>query len=334
MRIRVAVPDEQTDPHVINAVLESVTRVDESMIRRGASPTSDELVAAGARWAPEPPGDEHFDHGGIIAARGHGDCDDWAPLDAATDRVTGKDPGARAIVIPSGPTTYHAVVQRGDGSLKLGPDDISARAGMHPMSEQKAVAAGGVLSVSGAGDYYGACLPTVGPLSLRAGPQMSVRGCDTIRGAMYEGRCDMPLSGSPLIGSRHRRGERRGGRRIHGGHVPYALSSTAHGFTPEEAMGHAILGAIVTSDASEMVTHPDRYKLLAVHAHLSGMAPQDVHRMLAETVHADAVREGQALNMHPGSVLAEMAGRMGVPAHPGHIADAILHDIHRGGWTA
>ena len=89
MRIRVAVPDQHVDPHVINAALETVTRLDESMIRQGTSPTSDALVQAGAIWHPEPPGDEHFDHGGTIAARGAGDCDDWAPLDAATRRLRG-----------------------------------------------------------------------------------------------------------------------------------------------------------------------------------------------------------------------------------------------------
>jgi hypothetical protein len=331
MRIRVAVPDEHLDPHVINAALEAVTRLDESMIRSGASPTSDELVAKGAVWHPEPPGDEHFDNGATIAARGAGDCDDWAPLDAATRRLKG-DTHARAIVIPSGPSTYHAVVQSGDGRVLLGREDISARAGMKPMSEDKARQWGGVVGCCG--DYGGACLPTVGPLSLHAGPQMSVRGCATVSGTMYEGRCDMPLGGSPLLAARAARGFRAQGRRVHGGHVPYALSSTAHGFTPDEAMAHAILGAIHAADASEMVTHPDRYKLLAVHARMAGVQPAAVVHMLAEQVYADAYHEGAARGLPPAHLLGELARQLGTRADPAHIAAAIHQDIQSHGFRA
>src|SRR5208282_6915953 len=126
MRIRIAVPEEHVDPSVIDAALEAVTRLDESMIRKGQSMTSHDLVDAGAVWKPEPPGDEHFDHGGTIAARGWGDCDDWAPLHAATLRANGDDPGARAIIVPSGKHNWHAIVKRSDGST----DDPSADAGM------------------------------------------------------------------------------------------------------------------------------------------------------------------------------------------------------------
>lgn len=126
MRIQVAVPEAHVSKPVLDGALEAVTRLNESMLRKGDTPTSDQLIASGARWKPEPPGQEHFDHGGVIAARGHGDCDDWAPLHAATLRVTGEDPGATAVVRRSGPQRWHAIVRRSDGTI----DDPSLAAGM------------------------------------------------------------------------------------------------------------------------------------------------------------------------------------------------------------
>lgn len=126
MRIQIAVPESHVTKPVLDGALEAVTRLNEQMIKSGDTPTSDELVAAGARWKPEPPGQEHFDHGALIAHRKHGDCDDWAPLHAATLRVTGEDPGARAIVRKSGEKRWHAIVQRSDGTI----DDPSTGAGM------------------------------------------------------------------------------------------------------------------------------------------------------------------------------------------------------------
>lgn len=126
MRIVVAVPEAHVKKPVLDGALEAVTRLNEDMIKSGVSPTSDQLIEEGAKWKPERPGDEHFDHGALIAKRGHGDCDDWAPLHAATLRVTGEDPDARAVVRKSGPKRWHAIVQRGDGSI----DDPSLEAGM------------------------------------------------------------------------------------------------------------------------------------------------------------------------------------------------------------
>lgn len=126
MRINVAIPEAAVKKPVLDAALEAVTRLNEDLIKSGTSPTSDQLIAAGARWQPEKPGAEHFDHGALIASRGHGDCDDWAPLHAATLRVTGEDPGAHAIVRKSGPKRWHAIVRRSDGTI----DDPSLAAGM------------------------------------------------------------------------------------------------------------------------------------------------------------------------------------------------------------
>lgn len=126
MRINVAIPEAHVKKPVLDAALEAVTRLNEDLIKSGVSPTADQLIDQGATWQPEKPGDEHFDHGGLIAERGHGDCDDWAPLKAAQLRVTGEDPGATAVVRKSGEKRWHAVVRRSDGS----EDDPSLDAGM------------------------------------------------------------------------------------------------------------------------------------------------------------------------------------------------------------
>jgi hypothetical protein len=125
VRIQIAVPEAHVTKPVLDGALEAVTRLNEQLIESGA-PTDEDLIARGMKWKPEPPGQEHFDHGAIIAKRGHGDCDDWAPLRAARLRVTGEDPGARAVVRKSGPKRWHATVMRSDGS----EDDPSLDAGM------------------------------------------------------------------------------------------------------------------------------------------------------------------------------------------------------------
>jgi hypothetical protein len=125
MRVNIAIPEAQVTKPVLDAALESVTRLNEQLIDGGA-PTAKQLIEQGAQWKPEPPGQEHFDHAGILAQRGWGDCDDWAPLHAASLRKTGEDPGAKAVVQRSGPNTWHAVVERSNGKI----DDPSRAAGM------------------------------------------------------------------------------------------------------------------------------------------------------------------------------------------------------------
>lgn len=126
MRVQIAIPEEHVSKPVLDGALEAVTRLNEQMLRKGDTPTDEQLIAQGARWKPEPPGQEHFDNGAEIAKRGHGDCDDWAPLRAARLRVTGEDPDAVAVVRKSGHKRWHATVIRGDGS----EDDPSLDAGM------------------------------------------------------------------------------------------------------------------------------------------------------------------------------------------------------------
>lgn len=126
MRINVAVPEAHVEKPVLDAALESVVRLNESMLNRNEIPTFKEGLKTGIKWKPEPPGAEHFDHAKTVLARKWGDCDDLAPWHAASLRHSGEDPDALAVVRRSGPKTWHAVVQRSDGSI----DDPSLDAGM------------------------------------------------------------------------------------------------------------------------------------------------------------------------------------------------------------
>lgn len=321
MRIQVAVPEEHVSPEVIDASLETVTRLDESMIRSGQAPTSRELLKQGAIWRPEPPGDEHFDHVGTIAARGWGDCDDWAPAHAATLRASGEDPGAVARVVPSGPSTYHAIVQRSDGSI----EDPSVAAGM------KANRVGGPdpehieLYACDPHDgriYQGSLLPTVAPLSLHCGPTFAVRGATVVGvGNLFEGRCDVPIVGSPLLHVRsywrHRPSHRR---RCHGT-MPYAISCSALGCTPEQALNAAIVGAILCGDAAEMHTSLDRYKLLATQHALAGFSPGEVREALVQQMTSDLLTHAKNTNTHPELHSKQLLSQL---AAQGHVSGCIV----------
>lgn len=174
MRIRLAVPESVVSPTTLDAALEAVTRTNEALITSGLVPTSDEAIRRGVKWRPEPPGDEHFDPATTVMVRGHGDCDDLAPFAAATRRVTGEDPGARAGVIQNGPNHYHAVVFRSDGSI----EDPSAEAGMY--------------------DYHPPCQPRfAGHTASR--PLIQHR----VHGDGYVARCDVPWQGTRMAISGH-----------------------------------------------------------------------------------------------------------------------------------
>ena len=128
MRIALAVPDRHVTPEFIEAALEATTIANQELLRDGVSPTASQVMAAGAKWRPEPRswGEEHFDLIPTVAGRGWGDCDDWAPGVAAELRHTGADPGARAIIRRSGAKSWHALVQKSDGTII----DPSSWAGM------------------------------------------------------------------------------------------------------------------------------------------------------------------------------------------------------------
>jgi len=118
MRIRLAIPDRHVTAGVLDAVLEAQTRAAASQIRAGEAPDARQMIAAGAKWRPEPFLDgEHFDLPSVIAGRGWGDCDDWGPALAGSLRASGDDPGARAVAYRSGPARYHVVVRTSAGEI-------------------------------------------------------------------------------------------------------------------------------------------------------------------------------------------------------------------------
>lgn len=337
MRIRIAVPDEHVSPEVIDPVLEAVTRLNESMILAGQTPTATALVKAGAVWRPENMGDEHFDHGATIASRGWGDCDDWAPLKAAEMRATGEDPGAIARVVPSGPNTYHAIVQRSDGTDLRGRDDVSVQAGMR-----------GHAAVSGEGMevwacdphdgriYQGSLAPTVGPLTMHCGPGLAVRGCHVVGGpVLYEARVDMPISGSPLVHV-HSYRRHRPRHRVHGA-LPYAISVTHLAGSPQAAISGALCGAVLCGDAAETQSGIDRYKLLALQGAMAGLSPGEVTERLKDQIHRDMVEQAQASGAHPAEHVAALMSQASTPPlvvggffdSIAHIASSVVSDVSK-----
>ena len=175
MRINVAIPEAHVSEGVLNAALESVTRLNESMLKQDTIPTFERGLKQGVKWQPEPPGDEHFDHAGVVYKRRWGDCDDLAPWHAASLRHSGEDSGATAVVKRTGPKMWHAVVKRSNGDI----DDPSKRAGMGQPHE-----------------YAGAFLPQMHQPPRNAGvngayivrPQLALR---PVRDG-YQARTDLP----------------------------------------------------------------------------------------------------------------------------------------------
>lgn len=203
MQVKVAIPEAHISKPVLDAGLEAVTRLNEQLLANGEVPTWDEALSSGVRWAPEPPGAEHFDSADRVMRRHKGDCDDLAPFAAATMRHTGEDPGATAEVYRSGPTRWHAIVKRSDGSIY----DPSKDAGMGPnvpamqRHEMQGVH-GALMGVHGlAGFGVGAaCHPMMVPPQQAHGvgghvgayilrPQLAIRPTDQ---GLLEARADIP----------------------------------------------------------------------------------------------------------------------------------------------
>jgi hypothetical protein len=251
MRIKLAVPEEHVSPDVVDAALESVTRLNQQLITAGQVPPFD-MHNPQVRWKPEPWGEEHFDNAAIGLSRGWMDCDDLAPYHAASLRTTGEDPGAIARVYPSGPSTYHAIVQRSDGSI----DDPSVAAGMRPINGTTVVGGPVVVGWEG-GTYTGSLLPTVGPLSCTCGPSYAVRPLVIGGYTMWQARCDAPIVGSRMVHVRSywRHRGHRGRKRSHGA-IPYSYASISYGPDPHSALQHAVIGAMM------LAPEEDRWRYL------------------------------------------------------------------------
>jgi hypothetical protein len=136
------------------------------------------------------------------------------------------------------------------------------------------------------------------------------------------------MVGSPLIGARGKRSHPR--RRVRGGVIPYALSSTAHGPTPIAALSHAIVGAVLCGEASELSTPLDKYKLLALQCKMGGMPAAECARSLSERIASDVMHDSARSGNAPHVYFAALAGQLsaeGKPPrdiHPHSISAAIV----------
>jgi hypothetical protein len=244
--LRVAVPEPEISAGVLEPALETVTRLNERLMSEGKAPTFTDLVKAGkVKWKPEPPGAERFDHAGTVAARGWGDCDDLAPMKAAELRVTGEDPDATARVYKSGPGRWHAVVQRGDGSI----DDPSLDAGMRKHK--------GILGVAPA------VVAPMFPASVVGDdqayrPSLALR--PNYRIGAWEARSDVPWVDTDM-----------------------AMSALSRAKTARTALTGSIIGAIMLGDSAGFADDEHLDRLRAIVGLLSGaLDGQDVAACFGE----------------------------------------------------
>jgi hypothetical protein len=118
-----------TGAATFTAALEGLTALDEELLRQ--NPGLPPIAQAGVVYDKEPTSKwrtvlDILD--GKSGPKMRADCEALAPWRAAELRVSGEDPGAHALVYPSGPSKFHAIVMRSDGTL----EDPSVELGMQP----------------------------------------------------------------------------------------------------------------------------------------------------------------------------------------------------------
>lgn len=259
MRINVAVPEPNVSAPILNAALEGVTRLDQDLIKEGAVPPFRDVVHR-IRWKPEPPGEEHFDHAGVVLRRKWGDCDDLGPYHAASLRVTGEDRGARAVVRKSGPKRWHVVVRRSDGSI----DDPSIEAGM-PAPGRRVGIRGAVQPpmsrhVSGVNGTY------------IARPELAIRPFPGIRNEpeAWQARGDLPWHYAP-------------------GRSPVDVAMVSLHRTPisDQALVGVCQGCIKLGESSGMASDDDLDRFAAIRDMVEGASYEEIEREYGRD-HADA----------------------------------------------
>lgn len=122
MRATLNIP-EVLSYHGFDAALRGLQGIAEAEIAQGVIPP---IYDSGVIYQREPIGSEHWLAPSGVLGRGAGDCEDLAAWRAGELVVTGEDPNARAVVVQTGPKTWHAVVAREDGTF----EDPSAMLGM------------------------------------------------------------------------------------------------------------------------------------------------------------------------------------------------------------
>jgi hypothetical protein len=104
--------------HALDAALEGLVQASSLDLQEGGVHGGfPSLYESGVRYEREH-GTERWLTPSSVLACGVGDCEDLAAWRAAECRVSGEDPYAVARVMRSGPRTWHAVVQHGDGTYE------------------------------------------------------------------------------------------------------------------------------------------------------------------------------------------------------------------------
>lgn len=115
LRVVIKIP---SDPQALACVLEGLTALNFYMLTsaRGLGGDIPSLYESGVRYQREPPGRERWLTIPELYSRGVGDCEDLAAARAAELRLAGEL--AKAIVVQTPRGSYHAVVERGDGTVE------------------------------------------------------------------------------------------------------------------------------------------------------------------------------------------------------------------------
>ena len=273
MELRIAVPEAHVSEAVLNPALETVTRVNERLLRDGKIPTFDEGLKLGVRWQPEPEGQpESFDHAGVVmsgprwgAKHPVADCDDLAPWAAASMRASGEDPGARAVVRRSGPGLWHAYVKRSDGSSR----DPSEEAGMNAVSGSRAFGVGAAIVPC----MFPPCGGVVGGPGPR--PSLALRRVISARGNVgFDARCDVPIVGTTL--------DDEHGKELHTAE-DWAVSTSQRSRTASQAIIGAIRGAYLVGHSARVVRPAHLKRLVAIAGILGGDDPRELTRALGRS---------------------------------------------------
>lgn len=117
-----------TSAALYDAALEGLAGIDTELIREGHVPP---LYSTNVVYRTEPR--DVWRHALDVVKEGWGDCEDLSAYRVGELRASGEDPGARVRTFQTGPRQYHAVVERGDGTI----EDPSYELGMHVPDSKK-----------------------------------------------------------------------------------------------------------------------------------------------------------------------------------------------------
>ncbi len=259
---------------VLNPALETVTRVNERLLRDGKIPTFDEGLKLGVRWQPEPEGQpESFDHAGVVmsgprwgARHPVADCDDLAPWAAASMRASGEDPGARAVVRRSGPGLWHAYVKRSDGTSR----DPSEEAGMNAVSGSRAFGVGAAVVPC----MFPPCGGVVGGLGPR--PSLALRRVISAKGNIgFDARCDLPMVRGTTL-------DDASGKELHTAE-DWAVSTSQRARTASQAIIGAIAAAHLVGSSAGTAKREHLKRIVAIAGILGGDDPRELLRVLGRS---------------------------------------------------